>query len=107
MPRTTVDAVNVDAEGAMGRHSALALDPAGQPRISYTAADNGALRYAAWAAGAWSITELRRGWQVAVATALVLQPDGRARISFYDPGWRCLRLATGSPFGVYLPMVSR
>jgi len=103
---TTVDAVDaVDVDSAVGRHSSLALDPAGQPRISYTSADNGALRYAAWAAGAWSITELRRGWQVAGATALVLEASGRARISFYDPGWRSLRLATGSPFGVYLPII--
>ena len=97
----------VDADGAVGRHSSLALDPAGQPRISYTTADNGALRYAVWADGAWSITELRRGWQVAGATSLVLDAHGRPRISFYDPGWRYLRLATGSPFGVYLPIISR
>ena len=91
----------------MGRHSSLALDPAGRPRISYTSADNGALRYAAWAEGAWSITELRRGWQVAGATALVLDAYGRPRISFYDPDWRHLRLAIGSPFGVHLPIISR
>jgi len=89
----------------VGLHSSLALDLAGHPRISYTSAANDSLKYAVWTDGLWSTVELKSGWQVAAYTALVLDKD-HPRISYYDPGWRYLRLAWGEPFGVYMPLVT-
>ena len=104
----------VDASGNVGLHSSLALDLTGQPRISYTSAAGDSLKYAVWADGestalrsgpSWSTVELKSGWQVAAHTSLTLDEQGQPRISFYDPGWRSLRLAWGESFGAYLPLV--
>ena len=97
----------VDAEGVVGRpHRAGAGSGGPTPHQLHVRRQRRAA-LCRLGPGTWSITELRRGWQVAGATSLVLEPDGRVRISFYDPGWRSLRLATGSPFGVYLPILFR
>ena len=94
----TVDAADtVGAAGIVGVHSSLALAADGEPRISYTSAGSDELRYA-WRTGdLWSTQVVRQGWQTAADTSLVLDEHGNLLISFYDPGWRCLRLATAVP----------
>jgi hypothetical protein len=95
----------VGAAGSVGVHSSLALAADGEPRISYTSAGSDELRYAWRTGGLWSTQVVRQGWQTAAATSLVLDEHGNLLISFYDPGWRSLRLLRGAPFGVYLPLV--
>lgn len=78
----------VDPESATGKFNSLALDPAGNPHISYSDVDRGDLRYAYWDGSQWhySAPDTHRasdGW-VGLANCIVMDPNGLAHIAYLD-----------------------
>ena len=62
----------------------LALDGAGQPRISYRDVTNADLKYAAWNGSAWEIQTVDSTGSVGNYSSLALDKSGQPRISFQD-----------------------
>jgi hypothetical protein len=84
----------VDPAG--GRSVALALDAAGNPRLSY-ASNTGQLKYAVRIPSGWQIETVAAG--VFAQTSLALDATGRAHISAYDTANADLVYARQSPAG--------
>ena len=62
----------------------LALDSAGNPRISYCDGTNENLKYAAYDGAAWTITTVDSAGGVGYYTSLALDSAGNPHISYYD-----------------------
>ena len=75
----------VDAPGDVGRHSSLALDGTGNPRIGFfNESPNFDLKYA-WKDGSgWHNTTVDEIGAVGYYSSLALDGAGNPRISYYD-----------------------
>ncbi|CUS06283.1 exported protein of unknown function [Candidatus Promineifilum breve] len=80
----TWDIETVDSDGIPGYHTSLALDAAGNPRISYSEVGGDDLKYAAWNGTSWDIATVDSAGDVGDYTSLALDSAGRPRISYHD-----------------------
>ncbi len=75
----------VDAGGSsFGAYASLAIDPDGNPHISYLDRDRGDLKYAWKAGGAWYITLVDSAGTSGYFTRLKLDQAGMPRIAYYS-----------------------
>ncbi len=62
----------MDSGGNVGMSSSLALDSAGNPRISYWDGSNGDLKFASWTGSSWSIQTVDSSGSVGSYSSLAL-----------------------------------
>jgi len=48
---------------------------------------------------------VRKGSRVAASPSLAFTAGGSPLISYYDPGWRALRVVRGARYGMFLPLI--
>jgi hypothetical protein len=84
-------AITLDFEGLPGKWNSLALDPQGNPRISYIDFPLGQLRYAAFDGKKWSRLILDTpgatagdNWERGFGNSIVLDSQGAPIIAYYD-----------------------
>lgn len=93
---------SVESAGIVGQYTSLALNPAGDTRVSYLDVANGSLRYAECTEGCsttsptWSISTVDTIGNVGVGTSLALTASGEPRIAYYDATSGDLKYASGS-----------
>ncbi len=73
--------------------TALALDGAGQPRISYFAGRHTLLKYAVPAGGGWQTETIVPGGKAGKYPSLALDGDGNPHISYLDEGQGSIKYA--------------
>jgi hypothetical protein len=83
----------IDTEGLIGQYSSVALDPHGNPCVSYHDATNGNLEYAEKAGADWVIETVASTGVVGTWTSLVLDSTGDPWISYRDETNGDLKLA--------------
>lgn len=80
----------LDFDGEAGKYNSMRLDARGFPHISYSRFANGELRYVHWDGKTWVRKTLDSpefnlaGDQRGMGNSIVLDPQGRAEISYYD-----------------------
>lgn len=92
-PAFSWDITTVDGPGDVGAYASIALDPLGQPGISYCDAGNDDLKFARLAGGSWQVETVdatgRTGWY----TSLAFDQAGFPRIAYWDLTNSALRYA--------------
>jgi PKD repeat protein len=72
-----------DGDGTMGGYPSLALDPAGNPRISYVNSTTASLNYAVWTGSGWTTETVdSSSLGIAAYTSLALNASGYPGISY-------------------------
>jgi len=68
----------------VGKHSSLAFDSNGKPRISYYDESKGDLKYASWDGSKWIITTVDNSGRVGEYSSLAFDSAAKPKISYYD-----------------------
>lgn len=84
----------VDATGTTGFWTSLAIDPQGDPHISYYDLGSGDLRYAKRIGGVWSFETVDAGGNVGSYTSIAIDAQGNPHISYHDETNLDLKYAT-------------
>ena len=66
------------------RYTSIALDPLGNPHISYYDETNSDLKYARWTGSEWSVETLDSTGMVGRYTSIAVDSSGNPHISYYD-----------------------
>ncbi|NIV31371.1 MAG: carboxypeptidase regulatory-like domain-containing protein, partial [Anaerolineae bacterium] len=74
----------VDGDGWAGAYTALALDGADHPHISYYDPSNDDLKYAHWTGSTWDIQTVDSAGDMGRYTSLALDASGYPHISYFD-----------------------
>jgi hypothetical protein len=88
----------VDGPGDVGWYASIALDPLGNPGISYYASPGNDLRFARLVSGVWQVETVDTPGQTGWYTSLAFDSGGDPRIAYWDLTNSALRYArwTGS-----------
>ena len=109
----------IDLEPQTGKWQSIALDAKGEPHVSYDSFVNGMLKYAFWDGKQWNlhVVDSRTNKQgistLGMGNYLILYPNGKAGISYYDDdslmyawqqdnGWKIDTVSSITAFGSWL-----
>jgi subtilisin-like proprotein convertase family protein len=95
----TWDLETVDAAGAVGSHTSLALDALERPHISYYAITSTDLMYAWWNGSRWMAEVVDAAGSVGTHNSLALDAGGGAHVTFRDQSARSLKYAVREAAG--------
>jgi len=100
IPGWSVETVDSDSSGRVGRDSSLALDSSGNPHISYCNWTD--LKYAVWTGSTWSIETIESVGQRGVLSSIALDSNDDPHISYLDWANGVLKYAvwTGSTWSI-------
>ncbi len=100
----------VDANGAVGLYSSLALDINGQARIAYYDTTQGLtgykIKFANQTGGSWEFQAVDTAGSVGADTSLALDQQGFAHISYRDNTWLDLKYASQDASGWHYQTVN-
>jgi hypothetical protein len=79
----------VDSNKGTGIYSSIALDPSGNPNVSYLDSASGKLKFAHYNGSSWSVSVVddfgQPGDEYGASTSLRYDAQGRAHIAYFDP----------------------
>lgn len=94
-----VDSVDLESANPVGLWNSIALDPSGNPGISYGVYNTGILKYAHWNGTSWNVEQVVDTGDVpltqVIASKLKYTSSGIPIIAFQRPSWEggCIALA--------------